>query len=91
MVTDLALDDKNYTPALISWYEENRTNHAAAALRKRSDPHACAPPVLTWHRPAQTVTSLAAEMKGAPPPSLDAVAEQVARAFAAHFGYTDVS
>jgi hypothetical protein len=38
----------------------------------------------------QTVTSLAAEMQGAPP-SLDAVAEQVAQAFAAHFGYTDVS
>ena len=38
---------------------------------------------------AQGVTSLEVELRGrgAPPPTLDDVAAQVATAFAAHFGY----
>jgi len=39
---------------------------------------------------AQEVTSLQAELRGGGP-TLDAVAADVAAAFAAHFGYSDVT
>jgi lipoate-protein ligase B len=49
MVTDLALDDKNHTPALISWYEENKPRRSSEwGCGNRSNTLALAASALTW-------------------------------------------